>query len=230
MAHNGVGVSDFVKERLLQIRGDLRIFKDLDPGKTALVAIDMQNAFLEPNGPIPVRSALEIVEPINRAAQGCRELGVPVIWIRSHHPTNGGDWRHFFDHFVRPDRRDSAAAHLSADAHGSQFYPEMDVRDSDFIVIKNRYSCFVPGSSSLERLLRSMGRDTIVLCGTKTNICVESTARDGMMIDFRVVVLQDATSTLSDEEHQASLNVLIQEFADILTVDEVLGELRANAS
>jgi len=229
MAHNGVGVADFVKERLLQIRGDLRIFKDLDPGKTALVAIDMQNAFLEPNGPIPVRSALEIVEPINRAAQGCRELGVPVIWIRSHHPANGGDWRHFFDHFVRPDRREAAAAHLSADAHGSQFYSEMDVQDSDYIVIKNRYSCFVPGSSSLERLLRSMGRDTIVLCGTKTNICVESTARDGMMIDFRVVVLQDATSTLSDEEHQASLNVLIQEFADILTVDEVLGELRANS-
>ena len=229
MAHNGVGVADFVKERLLQIRGDLRIFKDLDPGKTALVAIDMQNAFLEPNGPIPVRSALEIVEPINRAAQGCRELGVPVIWIRSHHPANGGDWRHFFDHFVRPDRREAAAAHLSADAHGSQFYSEMDVQDSDYIVIKNRYSCFVPGSSSLERLLRSMGRDTIVLCGTKTNICVESTARDGMMIDFRVVVLQDATSTLSDEEHQASLNVLIQEFADILTVDDVLGELRANS-
>jgi len=229
MAQNGVGVSDFVKERLLQIRGDLRIFKDLDPHKTALVAIDMQNAFLEPNGPIPVRSALEIVEPINRAAQGCRELGVPVIWIRSHHPANGGDWRHFFDHFVRPDRREAAAAHLSADAHGSQFYSEMDVQDSDYIVIKNRYSCFVPGSSSLERLLRSMGRDTIVLCGTKTNICVESTARDGMMIDFRVVVLQDATSTLSDEEHQASLNVLIQEFADILTVDEVLGELRANS-
>jgi len=165
MAHNGVGVADFVKERLLQIRGDLRIFKDLDPGKTALVAIDMQNAFLEPNGPIPVRSALEIVEPINRAAQGCRELGVPVIWIRSHHPANGGDWRHFFDHFVRPDRREAAAAHLSADAHGSQFYSEMDVQDSDYIVIKNRYSCFVPGSSSLERLLRSLGRDTIVLCG-----------------------------------------------------------------
>jgi ureidoacrylate peracid hydrolase len=229
MAHNGVGVSDFVKERLLQIRGDLRIFKDLDPAKTALVCIDMQNAFLEPNGPIPVASAQEIVEPINRMARGCRELGVPVIWIRSHHPGNGDDWRHFFDHFVRPDRRESAAAHLSSDAHGSQFYGEMDVQDSDYVVIKNRYSCFVPGSSSLERLIRSMGRDTIVLCGTKTNICVESTARDGMMIDLRVVVLQDATSTLSDVEHQASLNVLIQEFADILTVDEVLGELRANS-
>jgi ureidoacrylate peracid hydrolase len=228
MTHD-VGVSDFVKERLLKIRGDLRIFKDLDPAKTALVIIDMQNAFLEPDGPIPVPAALGIVEPINRAAQGCRELGVPVIWIRSHHPRNGGDWRHFFDHFVRPERREAAAAHLSADAHGSRFYSGMDVRDEDYIVIKNRYSCFIPGSSSLERLIRSMGRDTLVLAGTKTNICVESTARDGMMIDLRVVVLSDGTAALSDVEHQASLNVLIQEFADILTIDEVLDELRANA-
>jgi ureidoacrylate peracid hydrolase len=227
MTHD-VGVSDFVKERLLRIRGDLRIFKDLDPAKTALVIIDMQNAFLEPGGPIEVPAAREIVAPINRAAQACRELGVPVIWIRSHHPRNGGDWRHFFDHFVRPERREAAAAHLSADAHGSQFYPEMDLRDDDYIVIKNRYSCFVPGSSSLERLLRNMGRDTIVLCGTKTNVCVESTARDGMMIDLRVAVLSDATATLSDIEQQAALNILIQEFADILTVDEVLDELRAH--
>jgi ureidoacrylate peracid hydrolase len=227
MTHD-VGVSDFVKERLLRIRGDLRIFKDLDPAKTALVIIDMQNAFLEPGGPIEVPAAREIVATINRAAQGCRELGVPVIWIRSHHPRNGGDWRHFFDHFVRPERREAAAAHLSADAHGSQFYPEMDLRDDDYVVIKNRYSCFVPGSSSLERLLRNIGRDTIVLCGTKTNVCVESTARDGMMIDFRVVVLSDATATLSDVEQQAALNILIQEFADILTVDDVLDEMRAH--
>jgi ureidoacrylate peracid hydrolase len=228
MAHD-VDVSEYIKERLRRIRGDLRIFKDLDPQKTALVIIDMQNAFVEPGGPIEVPAAQAIVDPINRMAKSCRELGVRVIWIRSHHPRNGSDWRHFFDHFVRPERREAAAAHLSADAHGSQFYPEMDVHDDDFIVIKNRYSCFVPGASSLERLLRNIGCDTMVICGTKTNVCVESTARDGMMLDFRVVVLKDATATLSDEEHQASLNILIQEFADILTVDEVLDELRANA-
>jgi len=229
MSHD-VGVSDFVKERLLKIRGDLRIFKDLDPASTALVIIDMQNAFVAEGGPIEVPAARGIVEPINRMAQACRELGVPVIWIRSHHPRNGGDWRHFFDHFVRPERREAAAAHLSADAHGSQFFPAMDIAEEDYIVIKNRYSCFIPGSSSLERLLRNIGRDTIVICGTKTNVCVESTARDGMMIDLRVVVLSDATASLSDVEHQASLNILIQEFADILTTDEVLGELRANAA
>lgn len=222
-------VSDYIKERLLRIRGDLRLYKDLRPEDTALVVIDMQNAFLAEGGPIEVPAAREIVEPVNRMVASCRELGVPVIWIRSHHPKRGADWRGFFDHFVRPERRDAAADHLSEDAWGSQFYPAMDVRDEDYVVIKNRYSCFIPGSSSLERLLRSQKRDTVLLAGTKTNICVESTARDGMMLDFRMVVLPDATCTLSDQEHQAALDVLIQEFADILTIDEVLGELRSAA-
>ena len=83
---------------------------------------------------LDIKDVAKDIEPINRAAQGCRELGVPVIWIRSHHPKNGGDWRHFFDHFVRPDRADAAAAHLSADAWGSQFYPEMDVLRHSFAV------------------------------------------------------------------------------------------------
>ena len=222
-------VSDFVKERLLRIRGGLRLYKDLQPSKTALVIIDMQNAFVAEGGVIEVKAARDIIPAINRMAQGCREVGMPVIWVRSHHPKNGADWRHFFDHFVRPERADAAAAALSDDAPTSRFHPDMDILDDDFIVIKNRYSCLIPGSSSLERLLRSQGCDTFILAGTKTNICVESTARDGMMLDFRVVVLSDATAALTAEEHQASLNVLIQEFADILTVDAVLDVLRANA-
>ena len=229
MTH-ALGVSDHIKDRMRKLRGDVRIYKDLQPERTALVIIDMQAAFLEPGGVIEVPASRGIVPNINRAASGFRELGMPVIWIRSMHPTGAADWRHFFDHFVHPDRRERAAAAMSDDAPPSRFYKEMDVRDADYVVIKNRYSCLIPGSSSLERLLRSQGRDTIVLAGTKTDICVESTARDAMMLDFRVAVLSDGTATLSDEEHQAALNVLIQEFADVLTVDEVLGELQANAT
>ena len=221
-------VSDFVKERLARIRGDLRLYTDLQPAKSAFVVIDMQNAFVAEGGVIEVPASREIIPAINRMAAECRELGVPVIWIRSHHPKGGADWRHFFDHFVRPERREAAAAALSDDAPTSRFHPDMDVRDEDYIVFKNRYSCLIPGSSSLERLLRSLGCDTLLLAGTKTNICVESTARDAMMLDFRVVVLSDATAALTDEEHQASLNVLIQEFADILVTAEVVDELRAN--
>ena len=221
-------VSDFVKERLARIRGDLRLYTDLQPAKSAFVVIDMQNAFVAPGGVIEVPASREIIPVINRMADECRHVGVPVIWIRSHHPKGGSDWRHFFDHFVRPERREAAAAALSDDAPSSRFHPDMDIRDEDYIVFKNRYSCLVAGASSLERLLRSLGRDTLLLAGTKTNICVESTARDAMMLDFRVVVLSDATAALTDEEHQASLNVLIQEFADILVTAEVVDELRAN--
>ena len=221
-------VSDFVKERLARIRGDLRLYTDLQPAKSAFIVIDMQNAFVAEGGVIEVPASREIIPVINRMAAECRTLGVPVIWIRSHHPKGGSDWRHFFDHFVRPERREAAAAALSDDAPSSRFHPDMDVRDEDYIVFKNRYSCLIPGSSSLERLLRSLGCDTLLLAGTKTNICVESTARDAMMLDFRVVVLSDATAALTDEEHQASLNVLIQEFADILVTAEVVDELRAN--
>ena len=222
-------VSDFVKERLALIRGDLRLYTDLQPAETAFVVIDMQNAFVAEGGVIEVPASREIIPVINGMAAVCRELGVPVIWIRSHHPKGGSDWRHFFDHFVRPERREAAAAALSDDAPTSRFHPDMDIADEDYIVFKNRYSCLIPGSSSLERLLRSLGCDTLLLAGTKTNICVESTARDAMMLDFRVVVLSDATAALTDEEHQASLNVLIQEFADILVTGEVVEELRANA-
>jgi ureidoacrylate peracid hydrolase len=225
MPHD-VDVADFVKERLLKIRGDLRLYRGLDPHRAALVIIDMQNAFVAEGGVIEVPVSRSIVPVINHTADVCRQLGVPVIWIRSHHPKGGADWRGFFDHFVRPERREAAAAALSDDAPTSRFYPEMDIRDDDYVVVKNRYSCFVPGSSSLERLLRSQGRDTVLLCGTKTNICVESTARDGMMMDFKMVVLKDATASLTDEEHQASLNVLIQEFADILSAAEALDELK----
>lgn len=224
-----VTVSEHIRERLIKIRGDVRLYRDMVPERTAFVAIDMQNAFVAPGGPIEVAQSRTIVPVINRMAKGCRELEIPVIWIRSHHPKGGADWRPFFDYYVRPDRREAAASALSDDAPGSQFYPEMDIQDSDYVVIKNRYSCFIPGSSSLERLLRSQRRDNIILAGTKTNICVESTARDGMMIDFHMTVLSDATASLTDEEHQASLNVLVQEFADVLTADEALNELIANA-
>ena len=224
-----VTVSEHIKERLIKIRGDVRLYRDMVPERTAFVAIDMQNAFVAPGAPIEVAQSRTIVPVINRMAKGCRELDIPVIWIRSHHPKGGADWRPFFDYYVRPERREAAASALSEEAPGSQFYPEMDIQDSDYVVIKNRYSCFIPGSSSLERLLRSQRRDNIILAGTKTNICVESTARDGMMIDVHMTVLSDATASLTDEEHQASLNVLVQEFADVLTADEALNELIANA-
>ena len=93
-------------------------------------------------------------------------------------------------------------------------------------MLKNRYSALIPGSSPLERTLRGMGIDTILVAGTKTNVCCESTARDAMMLDFKVVLVEDCCAALSDDEHRSALENIIQQFGDVMTADEVLARLR----
>jgi len=90
----------------------------------------------------------------------------------------------------------------------------------------NRYSAFIPGSSTLERVLRGTGIDTLLVAGTKTNVCCESTARDAMMLDFKVVLVEDCCAALSDDEHRSALENVIQQFGDVMTADEVLIRLR----
>jgi ureidoacrylate peracid hydrolase len=93
---------------------------------------------------------------------------------------------------------------------------------ADHTVLKNRYSALIAGSSPLERELRGMGVDTILVAGTKTNVCCESTARDAMMLDFKVVLIEDCCAALSDDEHRSALENIIQQFGDVMTASEVL--------
>ena len=97
---------------------------------------------------------------------------------------------------------------------------------ADTTIIKNRYSALIAGSSGLERLLRSLDVDTLLIAGTKTNICCEATARDAMMLDFKVVMVSDCCAALSDDEHRAALENIIQQFGDVMTGDEVVDRLR----
>ena len=76
-------------------------------------------------------------------------------------------------------------------------------------------------------MLRSLGIDTLLITGTKTNVCCESTARDAMMMDFKVVMVSDACAALSDEEHRATLETIIQQFGDVLSVNEIAERLVA---
>jgi ureidoacrylate peracid hydrolase len=97
-------------------------------------------------------------------------------------------------------------------------------------VVKNRYSALISGSSQLERILRSLNVDTLLIAGTKTNICCESTARDAMMLDFKTVMVEDCCAALSDDEHRAALENMIQQFGDVMTADEVLARLNGYAN
>jgi len=214
-----------IVERVLARRGRLHLYDSLDAKRTALLVIDMQNAFVAPGAPIEVPAARAIVAPINRLTAALRKRGVPVIWVLHENQAGGRDWAGFFDAFVAPGRRAEAAAALARGAELQKLYPGLETAPGDMSVAKNRYSVFI--KNDFEGKLRERGIDTLLIAGTKTNVCVECTARDAMMLDYKVALISDCTAALSDEEHRATLENVIQQFGDILTAEEALALLNA---
>lgn len=221
-----VTVRPEIRERVMKRRGRYHVFDSLDPRRTALIAIDMQSTFCAPGGPAEVSTSRGIVENLNGLTTELRALGVPVIWILHANARQGAtsDWDLFFDHFVGGDVRDQTIESL---APGRQtVWADLATSEQDLTMFKNRYSALITGSSELERELRDRGIDTILITGTKTNVCCEATARDGMMLGFRVVMVEDCCAALSDEEHRSALENVIQQFGDVMPADMVLSLLR----
>jgi ureidoacrylate peracid hydrolase len=212
-----------IVKRVVARRGKLHLFDKLDAKRTALLVIDMQNAFVAPGAPIEVPAAREIVAPINRLAAALRSRGVPVIWVMHQNQEGGRDWTGFFDAFVAPGKREQAAAALEAGSRLQALWPQLEVAPNDLRVAKNRYSAFI--KNDFQKTLHERGIDTLLIAGTKTNVCCECTARDAMMLDFKVVLLSDCTAALSDDEQRATLENVIQQFGDVRAADEVLALL-----
>jgi len=207
-------------------RGRVHWFERLDPAHTALAVVDMQSLFCEPGAPGEVAAARGIIEPINRLTRALRALGVPVFWVlhANKFERGGSDWDLFFDHVVAdPEIRRRTMESL---ARRQEVWAGLETAPQDRTLAKNRYSAFSAGASPLERMLRERNIDTLLVAGTKTNVCCDSTARDAMMLGFKSVLVADCCAALSDEEHQAALETFIQQFGDVMSGDEALQKLR----
>ena len=224
-----VSIRQEIVERVLARRGRLHLFERLVPGRTALAIIDMQNTFVKPGAPAGVPKARGIVANINHLSARLRELGVKVIWVTHANSSVDGksDWSGFFEYFVAADVRQRTIESLKPGAEGQKIWSELEVEPSDIRLFKNRYSALISGSSSLDRVLRSHGIDTLLIAGTKTNVCCEATGRDAMMLDFKTVMVSDCCAALSDEEHRATLETFIQQFGDVMTADELVAAFAA---
>ena len=223
-----------VVDRVLARRRRYHLFDSLDPAKTAFAIVDMQNAFCAPRAPAEVPAARGICAAINAFNRELRTLGAAVVWITHANTVDSGDgarsdWDNFFDFFVAADIRRETIASLAPGGEGQRIYAPLEVAESDLRVTKNRYSALAPGASPLERVLRGRGVENLLVGGTKTNVCCESTARDAMMRDFRTVMVSDCLAALSDGEHLAALETFIQQFGDVMTSAEALAALRAGA-
>jgi ureidoacrylate peracid hydrolase len=97
------------------------------------------------------------------------------------------------------------------------------------VVEKNRFSAFIQGSSNLADVLRDRGLDTILVTGTVTGVCCESTARDAMMLNFKTVMVSDGNAAMTDEDHNASLASFYLTFGDVMSTDLLVECLTRNA-
>jgi len=223
-------VSDAVKARLIERQGKLTSRDTFDAARTALVVVDMQNHFVAPGFPAEVPLSREIVPNINRLARAMRAAGGTVVWIQTTAAGGLEQWSNYHRHMLTPERRQKRLASLDEAAEGFKLYPALEVLPDDLRVKKIKYSAFIAGSSDIDAQLKSRGIDSVLITGTATNVCCESSARDAMMLDYRVTMLSDANATWTDEEHAATLDSFLLFFGDVMTADEAIGRLVPIAS
>jgi ureidoacrylate peracid hydrolase len=217
-----------VLDRVAKRRGQFRSLDHADPRRTALVVVDMQNAFMQPGVAHALcEMAASIVPNINRLADALRAAGGTVAWIRTTAtPECLTEWSQYYEHLTPEQQRKRVAA-LADGSPGHQFWSALDIRGDDLIVTKLRYSAFIQGASDLEAQLRQRGIDTVLITGTVTNVCCESTARDAMMRNFRTIMISDGNAANTDRDHANSLIAFYLTFGDVETTDAVIAHVRA---
>jgi ureidoacrylate peracid hydrolase len=227
MKLNGATIPDAIVERVVSRRGSEHCYANLDPTRTALVVIDLQHAFMnEAVGHAVCPAAREIVPAVNRLAAAVRAAGGGVFWIQMTHDQRCLDEWSVAHEMASPEMREKRIAALSEGTLGHQLWSELDVRPEDEIVKKYRYSAFMPGTSELPDRLRARGFDTVLITGTVTNVCCESSARDANMTNFRTIMVSDGNAASSPEEHDASLTAFYNVFGDVMDTDMIITGLQ----
>ena len=214
-------------ERLVRRRGQLEMFPALNARRTALLAIDLQNMFLEVGAPLEIPYAREVVPQINILAAALRDIGGLVVWVANVFTSETATtWTRYFENVNSPEFSDRILTGLARGDPLQALWQDCAVHDADLLSEKDRYSAFYSPRSNLDATLRARGIDTLVIAGTLTNICCETTARDAMQLDYKIVMLSDGCATRTDAEHNATLGTIMSNFGDVASVEEVISRLK----
>jgi ureidoacrylate peracid hydrolase len=227
--HN-VSIPQSAVDRVVARHGREHVYADLDPAKTALVVVDMQNAFMLPSvAHSPCLAAQDIVPNINKLATVVRQTGGAVIWIKTAYTDETLEsWSTLYG-MIGAKGTEKRASALARGSKGYELWSTLDVHADDLTVEKNRYSAFIQGSSDLTDVLRARGLDTVLITGTVTNVCCESTARDAMMLNFKTVMITDGNAAVTDEDHNNALTAFYLIFGDIMSTDFAIDCLKRNS-
>jgi len=224
-----VAIPQTIVDRVIARRGKEHVFDDFDPARTALIVVDLQNGFMMPGVAFAeIPEAREIVPNVNRLAAALRAAGGTVVWIvTTYEPAVDREWSTYY-RLSTPANGAKRSAALTKGAKGHEIWPELEVKPGDPIVEKKRFSAFIQGSSELDKVLKARGIDNLLVTGTVTGVCCESTARDAMMLNYSVTMVTDGNASYSDEEHNRALTAFYATFGDIMPTDTLIALLAKN--
>jgi ureidoacrylate peracid hydrolase len=191
----------------------------LDNNKSALLVVDMQRFFLNPNSPTFTCGGTAIIPTLKQLIAAFRQASRPVIYTRHvHHPNR-------LDAGIMESWWEGMCLEGSPE---SELHSEIVPLPNEKVIPKHRYSAFY--NTDLETVLRCLKIEDFVICGIMTNLCCESTARDAYYRDYRVFFLADGTGSINEEMHLASLLNLAFGFAFITTASFVMQRLQERRS
>ena len=194
--------------------------------KTALLVVDVQNDFCHSQGAFAKKNVdlsqvqKKVVPSLISLIKKCRASKLPIIFVRTFH----SDWTDSLSWVGRSGGMVKTIPICPQNSWGAEFYG-VEPDSSDYIVTKHRYSGFV--GTDLDLILRSKGIETLLLTGTVTNVCVETTARDAFNRDYNVVLVEDCCGAYFPEEHASTLTNINKYFgivADSKTVIEMMAQ------
>jgi ureidoacrylate peracid hydrolase len=219
-----VSIPNHIVERARKMRGGKEhAFDTLDMAKTAHVIVDLQNGFVEEGAPVEVATTREIFGQVNRISRAVRSAGGLNVFLRyTYDGSEKLSWNVWFGNYMSKDHFAMTRDAFSRDAHYWRLAPQLEVKDTDLIIDKTRFSALIPETCTMDAELKARGIDTLIITGTLTNCCCESTARDALQMGYNVIFLTDANAALSDEEHNATLMSMTAIFADVMDSNRLI--------
>lgn len=193
----------------------------VDPKHAAIIVVDVQNDYCHENGACALRGVdvtdiQQMARNVNGLIEQAHRFGVPVIFVR----TAQNQWTNSEVWLSR--RKDISVQQLpicQENSWGAEYYI-VQPGPEDCVVTKHRYSAFI--ETDLDLILRSRGIRTLIMTGVATNVCVESTLRDGFMKEYYIVLLDDGCAANTRAEHEATLHNVRQYFGEVATIAEVV--------
>jgi ureidoacrylate peracid hydrolase len=203
-----------------QRRGRRHAFENLEPRQTALVVIYMVPFFVS-----ELEYCRGIVPNITLIAVSLRNAGGTVAWVLP----GAGERCAVTDEFHGPEIAEMFRRSGGEGPLADRLWHEFEVHQDDLLVEKTAASAFFPGRCPLPALLESLDINTVLITGTVTNVCCESSARDASTLGYRVIMVADANAARRDLDHNATLYTIYRTFGDVRSTADVIDLIESPA-